>query len=607
MKKGQNNPMQDVTRLLDSASGKVTDWEKKQHKRLVAEKMRRECETLRLYEPLEYQEEFHKCQAQQALILKGNRTGGTLALMVEVARAFTGQDPYHKYPEKDGRIVVLGYGEKHIGRVFYDKLFRPGAFKLIRDLQTGKWRCYRPWAEEEGGDLHRKAEALKAPPLIPPRFIEGRIAWEKRSERVFSIVRAPNGWELHATNSAGDPGQAQGFSVNLYGIDEDTATPGWHEEAVGRVADCGGKIRWSALPHAKNNDLMNLVKLAKDEAEKAEPVAVMIRASIFDNKYLPKRSVEDSVQAWKAKGEDVYRKRALGEININSTLMYPTFSRYVHDVMNVETLAEDQKYLAEHDGKIPEDWTAQRILAARMGEPPDDWTRYTSTDPGYTALAIEFLCVPPPELGDQIFLYDEVFLREPPVPAEAFGDAMQMKCEGKVMEAFIFDMHGGRLRSIASGEVPVDKYRDALEERDVKSESTKHGFRHACDDRKRREEDMRSVLAIQRNGQPRFMVVVGKCPVFCAEMENFKKKMIKQMGVDMPTDEGDRRANTHAIEAVEGAIGIDLPYVKPRIKHVQFNLVDRWNALKERLNLKRRMSGQLASPSISLGPVGVGS
>jgi hypothetical protein len=31
MKKGQNNPMQDVTRLLDSASGKVTDWEKKQH------------------------------------------------------------------------------------------------------------------------------------------------------------------------------------------------------------------------------------------------------------------------------------------------------------------------------------------------------------------------------------------------------------------------------------------------------------------------------------------------------------------------------------------------------------------------------------------------
>src|SRR5688572_10582331 len=105
---------------------------------------------------------------------------------------------------------------------------------------------------------------------------------------------------------------------------------------------------------------------------------------------------------------------------------------------------------------------------------------------------------------------------------------MQMKCEGKVMEAFIFDMHGGRLRSIASGEVPVDKYRDALEERGVTSESTKHGFRHACDDRKRREEDMRSVLAIQRNGQPRFMVVVGKCPVFCAEMENFKKKTVKQ-------------------------------------------------------------------------------
>jgi len=594
-----DNPNQDVTRLLDSASGKVTDWEKKQHRRLVAEKLRRECEALRVYEPLDFQEEFHRCTAQQALIQKGNRTGGSTALMVEVARAFTDQDPHNKYPKRGGRIVLLGYGEKHIGRVFYDKLFRAGAFKIIRDKDTGKWRVYRPWADSD-----RESESKPAPPLIPQRFIEGKISWEKRSERVFSVVRSTVDWEIYATNSAGDPGQAQGFSVNLYGIDEDLATSGWYEEAVGRIADCGGFIRWSALPHAKNDDLMQLVSLAEKEAEKPEPTAVIIRSSIFDNKYLPRQSVENSVTAWKSQGDDIYRKRALGEININSTLMYPSFSKNVHDVMTSPTLVEDQQYLAANNGKIPDDWTAPRILAARMGEPPDDWTRYVSIDPGSTVLAIEFLAVPPEQLGDQIFLYDESYIRDPSVPTEAFGDAMQMKCSDRVIQAFIFDMHGGRLRSIATGQQPVTQYQSALEVRGVKSVATGHGFRHAFDDRKQREEDMRSALAIRRDGQPRLMIVAGKCPSFVWEMERFKKKVVKQWGKEVPIDEGDRRVGTHAIDAIEGAIALDLPYIKPRKQSLVAEYINHFKSWGDRM--RRRENGQAGeSQHISLGPIGV--
>jgi hypothetical protein len=244
--------------------------------------------------------------------------------------------------------------------------------------------------------------------------------------------------------------------------------------------------------------------------------------------------------------------------------MYPTFSRYVHDVMNVSETSTE----------------AQRILAERMGEPPDNWTRYVSIDPGYTALAIEFLAVPPPELGNQIFLYDEVFIREPPVPSEAFGDAMQLKCADRYSRRSSSICTADACAAFPSGEVPVDKYRQALESRGIKSESLGFGFRHACDDRKRREEELRTLLAIQRNSQPRFMVVVGKCPVFCAEMENFKKKTVKQMGVEVPMDEGDRRVNTHAIEAVEGAIALDLPYVKPRNKSCE---IQRRGPLEESL------------------------
>jgi hypothetical protein len=568
----------------------MSEFDKQVRRRLVAEQLRRECEALRLYEPLPYQDAFHRCEAQQALIQKGNRTGGTMALMVEIARAITGQDPYDKYPKTNGKAVVLGYGEKHIGRVFYDKLFKAGAFDIIKDLETGKWRVYRPWPSAEGGDFDRKAEKKPAPPLVPQRFLAEKIAWEKRSERVFSIVRLTTGWELHATNSAGDPGQAQGFSVNLYGFDEDLATSGWYEEALGRIADCGGKIRWSALPHAKNEDMMQLITLAEEQAEKPNPVAVIYRASIFDNIYLPKNSVEETVAAWKSQGEDIYRKRAMGEINLGSALMYPTFNKRLHDVMNVTENSTN----------------AQKILAERMGDPPDDWTLFVSIDPGWNTCAIEFLCVPPPELGDQIFLYDESYMHE--ATAWHFGEAMQHKCHGKTFESFIFDYHGGHLRSIGSGEVPIEKYRDELVERRISSETTKNGFRAGEDSHKLREEVMRTQLAVQRDGVPHFMVVVGKCPGFVKEIEKFRKKVVKQWGKELATDEGDRRVGTHAIEAVEQALALGLEYVKPRDKAITSSIVQRIKQWRERQKIKRRESQiVLGGGSIPLGPVGVNS
>ena len=63
MSKNPDNPIQSVSNLLNGAAGGVTEWERKQHRRLVAEKLRRECEALRLYEPLEFQDEFHKCKS----------------------------------------------------------------------------------------------------------------------------------------------------------------------------------------------------------------------------------------------------------------------------------------------------------------------------------------------------------------------------------------------------------------------------------------------------------------------------------------------------------------------------------------------------------------
>jgi len=562
----------------------LSSFEQKEYLELLGEHVKRKCEALRLYEPLPFQEKFHSSRVSQVVLQKGNRVGGTVANMVEIARAVTGQDPHNKYPKKDGRAVVLGYGEKHIGRVFHKLLFRAGAFRIIRDLETKEWRVYRPWDES---DLTREAETKPAPPLIPERFIKS-IAWEKKSEKVFSLVTFTTGWELHAMNSAGDPGQAQGFSVNLYGIDEDLASPGWYEEAIGRIADCGGLLRWSALPHAKNNDLMQMVELAEKEATSPNPAAAIVRATIFDNKYLPKASVEQSVKAWKAQGDEIYRKRAMGEIVIDSILMYPTFNRKLHSAIRFDEPRCE----------------VQRILAERMGQPPDDWARYMFVDPGHTICAAIFVAVPPPELGSQRVVYDEIYI--PQANAAMFGEAIDQRLRDKVFQKYVIDAHGGALTEIGSGITPLEKYQDELVARNFKCEAHGAAFSAGCDKIKSREESLRNWLAIERDGFPKLLIVAGTCPNLCWEMERFRKKTVKVGGKDIPTDDGNRRANTHAVECLEMAAADGCEYIKPRSKPIEAGWVDRVLAAREKRAAARSANvGFGQAPFISLGPVGV--
>jgi hypothetical protein len=293
----------------DPAQAIVSIFEQNELRELAAIKAARIKESLRLYEPQPYQEEFHASKVRTLLMRKGNQVGGTLALAVEIARAVTGQDPYEKYPKRDGVAAVLGYGEKHIGTVFWQKLFMPGAFYVIRDEATRKWRAYRPWPADKGGDLERVAERMAAPPLIPERFIED-IAWEKKNERIFNIVRLTTGWELRAYNSAGDSGQAQGFQADFYGVDEDLASSGWIAEILFRLIAKRGLLRWTALPHGKNDEMLRILDEAERQVEEGvkDVTTKVLTVTTFDNKFLDAQSVEETVAAAKAQGEDVYQQ-----------------------------------------------------------------------------------------------------------------------------------------------------------------------------------------------------------------------------------------------------------------------------------------------------------
>lgn len=555
----------------------VTEYQKTHIRQLHAEKAKRDSEALRLYEPLPFQDSFHACQAKEALIQAGNQVGKSLCAFVEDARAATGQDPYNKYPKENGTMVCLGMDEGHIGRTIHKYLFRPGAFKVIKDDATNKWRSWKPWLKS---DWAKRKKAKPAPALIPERFIK-QFAWKKRAQHVFEICELHNGWTIYAMGSKGDP--SQGFQADLVHIDEDLERSEWYDEMVARLSMRNGKLRWSALPHSKNDALVNLSERAEDEQNDKNPSTVVFRATIFDNPFMPEQVKQENIKRWKAKGDDEFRKRALGELVTDSVLMYPNFSKDVHNAIKFE------------DPRTP----VQKYLSENNGIPGRDWTRYMVVDPGHSVCAVTYYAVPPPSMGDHVVVYDELYIKN--CTAAKFGAMVAQKNAKWNFEAFIIDAHGGRIREIGSGVLPRTQYKRELERHNIKSKQTGHGFLSGSDDVPGREMKLRSWIAINEKGRTKLYVVANRCPNLLKEFNRFKKKFAN----GYVTDQGNRRGNCHAIETLEYAAAHGLKYVKPRQKRVVNGIVS--EIMKGRASRKAKRQAKTAglqSNSINLGPRG---
>jgi len=582
MPKKKKKPPQEATQIPEVVYQKgVTVQQQKEMRRLYAERARRRLESLRIYEPLPFQERFHSCGAKEVLIQAGNQVGKSLAAFVEDARAVTGQDPHNKYPKENGVLVCLGMDEGHIGRVIHKYLFRAGSFKIIRDLKTSHWRSWKPWIES---DWARKEEAKPAPPLVPPRYIK-RFAWKKRAQHVFEMCELHNGWVIYAMGSKGEP--SQGFQADLVHIDEDLERPEWYDEMIARLSMRDGKIRWSALPHSKNDALINLTERAEDEAKEENPSTQVIRATIFDNPFMPEQVKQENIKRWRKKGDDEYRKRALGEMVTDSILMYPTFSKDIHGAVRH----------SEPRTRV------QEIITELKGVPPRDWCRYMVVDPGHAVCAVTFFAVPPEHIGDQVVVYDELYLQQ--CTATKFADAVKMKTQDYTFQAFIIDAHGGRLREIGSGLLPRIQYSKELERREVFSVETGSGFLPGKDDVAGREINLREWLSIRAGGRTRLLVITELCPNLCREFSRFKKKIVN----GYVQDEGNRRANSHAVETLEYAVAHGMKYVRPVsmvVKKSRVAQILEQRKLRERQSRMNHMvrGGGPASSYINLGPTG---
>ena len=298
---------------------------------------------------------------------------------------------------------------------------------------------------------------------------------------------------------------------------------------------------------------------------------------------MPEEVKQENIKRWKAKGEDEFRKRALGELVTDSVLMYPNFSKDIHGAVKFD----------EPRNKV------QEYLANNNGIPPKGWCRYMVVDPGHSVCAVTFYAVPPISMGDHIVCYDELYIKH--CTAAKFGAMVAQKTKGDKFQAFIIDAHGGRIREIGTGVLPRIQYSKELEHNGVSSYATGSNFISGSDDVPGREMKLRSWISIRSDGTTKLLVVTQRCPNLCKEFNRFKKKTIN----GYITDEGNRRGNCHAIETLEYAAAHGLKYVKPKsnvknISKVKFIIDGRKKRRSER---KAKSQGQGAG-TITLGPQG---
>jgi hypothetical protein len=520
------------------------------YRRRLAERARRATEALRLYEPLEAQDEFHKSTARRRLLRAGNRAGKTLICAVECARALTGRDPYGKFPLTNGRCYAVGKDESQLGEVVHRKLFRAGAFKIIRDRVTNEWRAFRPWLEE---DRDREAKAKPAPPLVPERYIKSK-AWVKKAANIPEKFTLVNGWEIDFWSSNSKP--PRGSDLDVVWMDEEIIDPEWYAEMIARLVDRSGWLWWGATPQTGSVAMMEFHYTCEREAEEwrltgndpeKAPDHREYVISLADNPHLKEK---DKRLLAAGLTDEQARVRIDGNYAQLGRIMFPEYDVRCHDIPGFT--------------------------------PPHDWTRYTITDPGRQVCAVLFGAVPPlgatfpvtrdpitleerhavvTEEDEYLLLYDELYIGQ--CSATIYGERMAAKCKDQTFQAFYIDRHGGRLGDIGSGLTVEEQYSAALKANGVKCVATGHRFQPASDDVKGGIEMVRKYLHVRAaKALPRVFTVDAKSRLwnFKWEIERYSRKTDPAGNI---TDEPETRGRVHLMACLRYICAARPRYVTP--------------------------------------------
>lgn len=504
--------------------------------KILAERNRRRKEALKIFVPLPNQKLFFESKAPERLLRGGNRGGKSICAAVEVARAVTGQDPFGKYPAKNGKFAAVGWDLQHCADVMWNALYKPGAFKVIKDPITKEFRAYNP---NDPWDSEHEYLSDPSAPLIPKRFIK-EIAWDDKRKGIPKVVRLTTGWELTFYTSKGDP--PQGVQFDGAWFDEEIMHPDWYKEISARMLDRrrklqGGEMRyprflWSATPLAGTEKLLELHQRAIEEAHLESPIVEEFFLGLLDNPHISQQSKEEFIK--KLNNQDEYNVRVLGDFAIAGTRVYPEFMpKGVHGIQDFPI--------------------------------PADWTRYCAIDPGFQVCAVLFCAVPPPNCEEydpsRVYFYRELYLKR--CDAKRLAKEMKEITKNETIEQWWIDHTAGRMTQIASGKTPEQQYTEEFKALDVKCIRTGYEFSWGASDVSAGILSVRSGLHIrQEEGNSRFVFFREGLKNLLWEMDRYSYKRTPK--TNTVTDDI-IKLNDHICDLIRYLAQANLKYVRPKV------------------------------------------
>lgn len=570
----------DLTKLAESDRSTQIKADLLRVQELLVENMQRKSEALRLWEPMPNQDLFHKSKARTRLVRGGNRSGKTMLGAVEVARACCNADPYQKYP-KSGEIYIVSEQWGEIGRVIYPKLFMKGAYKVIRDKETGLIRSYRPWTEE---DKKRVSSAKDAAPLIPKRYIQS-IAWHEKKLNQPALITLKTGWRIHFFS--GDSKPPSGSAIDLAWLDEEIPVAEWFVELNSRIAEREGRIVWTATPEIGTDQFHDFCQKAQDQIHLLphERDVEEYKLSVKENPHLSDKAKAGMASMLSAAD---YQVRFEGEFASLGRIIFPEYKKSLHGI----------------------DWF----------EIPRDWTFYAAVDPGHQVCAVLFGVVPDPqdmvEREDpfDLLLFDELYI--PKCNARIFAQTMAKKVLGKFdLEEIVIDTHGSRVTEAGSGLSIYDQYAAELADAGVTTRRRKYGFALGSDDVKSAIEQCRHFLGFRRAFEdrpgkptvPRMRVMCKRdergqlhtmLPNFDWEITRWKYKVV----AGHATEDPETRGRTHLMACARYLTMLNPRYVVP--PRAPANEMVSWLEKEQRQFDRQQRDAGMPTQQLSFGPAG---
>lgn len=393
---------------------------------------------------------------------------------------------------------VVAFDWRHVGKTIWRVLFKPDLFRVIRDQKTGRWRAWDPSNEQDKG-LFKITRP--SPPLIRmTNVIDGMtgISWMDKKERQISACTLTDGTRMEFFPSTG--AKPQGDPAALIWIDEKIDDDRWYSELLVRLIDNQGRMVWTSWPDTQPSAaLSELEKRATDQLGKPEAKAFAYRFKGSENPYT-KNETRDYVMS--TMDEDTRKARDEGTMNLDRWRVYPRFSRFIHRAMSGDESADDKlaKAIRKHNCV------------------PPDWTRYMIFDPGTANPGVLFVAVPPPEFGDFVVPYDEIYAHYQ--NAEEIAKLIKGKTEGQFFEDFIADAHACRQTPMGFSGTVGENYEKYLAQE--KLTCRRHGshFSYGDDAPLPRIMKTQGSMNIRSCGTPRLRIL--GCPKLCEQLEVYR-------------------------------------------------------------------------------------